>query len=327
MRQAPAAPGEGLSRHRRSISKTPNTTSEGSDTWRGRKPSSSRNGHYTTVPNALIRDGTLSFGEKVIWVILRSYDWYGTGCYPSVTTLAAGCGRSERQVLTIVHRLEARGLVTVERKPGRKNTYHLADLSVGSAGDVSDDRYVNIPSRVNGTSPAKRTSRHQKGSGVLKARRQAQPGRGSSRAPVKPASHEEDLDEEHSFMKTQKGIRKGSLRSTGKRGGTHLKLDSPRYSIPWIASYFVDRLQEQDYYTRSLSPEDDLRAVTLDLKNNAFMCRQIPDRVAAVTAIDEWIASGEHVKYDSRLGWNSFRGSDARNKHWQWKRGLLIRSQ
>ena len=73
------------------------------------------------VPNA-----TLPATAKLLWVVLRDRQGSNESCWPGVRRLAAECGLNCETVVEGIRRLEAAGLVDVERRgPGRGSRYHV----------------------------------------------------------------------------------------------------------------------------------------------------------------------------------------------------------
>ena len=59
-----------------------------------------------------------------LWLCFHSHSVHQT-CYPSITTLAKMAGTSRRKVVKAIKDLESAGLITIERKLGQVNFYHL----------------------------------------------------------------------------------------------------------------------------------------------------------------------------------------------------------
>ena len=64
-----------------------------------------------------------------LWLCFHSHSVHQT-CYPSITTLAKMAGTSRRKVVKAIKDLESAGLITIERKLGQVNFYHLLHFEV-----------------------------------------------------------------------------------------------------------------------------------------------------------------------------------------------------
>jgi DNA-binding transcriptional MocR family regulator len=153
---------------------------------------------FVKVPVALLRDGRTPVAERLLLAVLMSYDWHGTGCWPSQVQLSEDMGCSERTVRTLVRRLEARGWVGT-RRGGRR----MSNRYVLNAFGLRSDR--KPPS-------AHQNSDRQSVSGVTGNSQQVT----GSPLPVfrKPASAEVE-DAVRSIYKEVEGVSRTSLNCQG----------------------------------------------------------------------------------------------------------------
>ena len=96
---------------------------------------------FTQVPNLVLFDTSLSPLDRLVMATLLSFDWQdGNGVrkrqvWPSIETLANLVGRSRRQIIRALQRLEQAGYIAIARDPGNVNVYRiLADV-----GGVKND--------------------------------------------------------------------------------------------------------------------------------------------------------------------------------------------
>ena len=53
---------------------------------------------FAMIPEAVLIDGQLSLGARVLYGVLMLYGWQSGQCWPTPTTIADRLGCSERQV-------------------------------------------------------------------------------------------------------------------------------------------------------------------------------------------------------------------------------------
>ena len=87
-------------------------------------------GGFTKIDNALLDADFRALGHgldnesKLLWVQLRRYDWADRrDAHPSVPTLAASMGHTERWVQDHLRRLQSAGLLDIVPRPGTTNRY------------------------------------------------------------------------------------------------------------------------------------------------------------------------------------------------------------
>lgn len=81
---------------------------------------------FTQVPNFLLKSKTLSAGDKMTFAMLLSYAWQNDHCFPGQERLAKDLGLTDRSVRSHLKSLEAKGLLTIQRRgQGKTNIYVL----------------------------------------------------------------------------------------------------------------------------------------------------------------------------------------------------------
>jgi DNA-binding MarR family transcriptional regulator len=78
---------------------------------------------FTTFSNAII-SLDLSPKEKLVYIVLLSYDWYKEGCYPSRDRLSKETKISERVLVDVIKKLEEKGLVIIKRRGDGQTNYY-----------------------------------------------------------------------------------------------------------------------------------------------------------------------------------------------------------
>lgn len=71
---------------------------------------------FAVVPTAWLRDTTLTTYDKVVLCVIASYADTNGYCWPSVPTIAAGAGASERQVQYCLKHLQDVGAIDIVRR-------------------------------------------------------------------------------------------------------------------------------------------------------------------------------------------------------------------
>jgi DNA-binding transcriptional ArsR family regulator len=85
---------------------------------------------FFKLPATLAGRSDLPAGTKIVFAVIADRIGGNGICWPGVRRLAKDCGMSDKAVLANVARLEAAGLVAVERRgSGRSNRYRLASES------------------------------------------------------------------------------------------------------------------------------------------------------------------------------------------------------
>lgn len=102
---------------------------------------------FTMIENALLVDGTLSLGAKVVWLLLKHYAWEDNEAFPGQARLAWQAGCTEPSLRKHIAELKARGLVQQKRRGlGRTNLYTLFRPDRTWLTDVSLQTERNRPS-------------------------------------------------------------------------------------------------------------------------------------------------------------------------------------
>lgn len=94
------------------------------------KPPKVKAGQFSIIPHSITRNAAVSYGARMLWVILRSYsDANGRRCFPGKTALSQMMGCKERLILKFVRELQGADLLTyVSGKTGGSkgtNSYTL----------------------------------------------------------------------------------------------------------------------------------------------------------------------------------------------------------
>jgi len=76
------------------------------------------------VPNALLRYKGLSSTAKLLWARLAQYAGKNGECFPSQKTLAEELGITERQIITMLKQLVAKGFIKQEKPKGLDKLVH-----------------------------------------------------------------------------------------------------------------------------------------------------------------------------------------------------------
>ena len=91
---------------------------------------------FTTLPNVVLTDATLTVQARLTYAILRHYAWQEEKCWPGQAALAGLLCCSERSLRSYIAELALRGLVKVERRgQGRTNVYILCGIDRQPASD------------------------------------------------------------------------------------------------------------------------------------------------------------------------------------------------
>jgi DNA-binding MarR family transcriptional regulator len=86
---------------------------------------------FVVIPNFYLLDKSkIQYLDILIYTALKSFDNASKGCFPMHETIANLAGMSKRFVIGSIKRLEAAGLITVQRslKKKNKNHYHFNKL-------------------------------------------------------------------------------------------------------------------------------------------------------------------------------------------------------
>lgn len=89
---------------------------------------------FTTVPNALIEDSSISVGARMTLIALMSFAWRGDP-FPGQERLASMLGCSDRMIRNHLAELQDAGLLTSRRRGlGRTNVYRITDRALTGGG-------------------------------------------------------------------------------------------------------------------------------------------------------------------------------------------------
>lgn len=121
---------------------------------------------FTRVPNAVLRDATLSRGSRLTYIMVASYAWGEKDhCYPGQGALAGNLGCSERTVRDYLDELVSAGLIEKRhRGQGKTDNYTIRDSTYVSARNQSSvlDRNDNSTLGRNQSSDKERQAEQDK---------------------------------------------------------------------------------------------------------------------------------------------------------------------
>jgi len=81
---------------------------------------------FTQIPNAILRDSSLSAGARLTYALLESFAWQDNECWPGQTKLGELAGVKERAIHNYLKELEAANLLKIQRQGlQRPNRYLL----------------------------------------------------------------------------------------------------------------------------------------------------------------------------------------------------------
>lgn len=104
---------------------------------------------FTQIPNAILREATLSVQARLAFAMLASFAWEDESCFPGQEKVAAMLGVSDRSLRGYIGELKAAGAVEVERRGlGKTNRYVL--LPSALTGSL-------LPLRTGSVVPGKKT--------------------------------------------------------------------------------------------------------------------------------------------------------------------------
>ena len=81
---------------------------------------------FTQVPNFILKNKSLTVGEKMTFAMFLSYAWHNESCFPGQERLAEDTGAGVRSVNRFIKGLEKKGFLTIKRRGlGKTNIYTL----------------------------------------------------------------------------------------------------------------------------------------------------------------------------------------------------------
>jgi len=84
---------------------------------------------FTQVPNFILKNDTLTVGEKITFAMFLSYAWHNDKVFPGQERLAQDIGVTRQSVNTFIKGLERKGFLTIKRRGlGLTNIYTLRYL-------------------------------------------------------------------------------------------------------------------------------------------------------------------------------------------------------
>jgi DNA-binding MarR family transcriptional regulator len=102
---------------------------------------------YTQIENELLFDASLSAGALRLLVALKHYAWRNDGEIPGQREVAKAIGVSERALRDHYKELEARELVTVDRKP-RGNLVVLEEVTPAESSGVTPAVFAALDRQI-----------------------------------------------------------------------------------------------------------------------------------------------------------------------------------
>ena len=118
-------------------------------------PNDTQHNGFTQVPNAILKDTTLSVDARMLYSILLSYCWQKGFCFPSYDTLMRDMQCHSQALRSYIKELITHGLITVVRRgQGKSNQYVLSHrITADTPEPVSTQAGREEPSSANITEP------------------------------------------------------------------------------------------------------------------------------------------------------------------------------
>ena len=81
---------------------------------------------FTQVPNFILKNDSLTVGEKITFAMFLTYAWHNDKVFPGQERLANDIGVTRQSVSTFIKGLEKKGFLTIKRRGlGLTNIYTL----------------------------------------------------------------------------------------------------------------------------------------------------------------------------------------------------------
>ncbi len=81
---------------------------------------------FVQVPIAIVRNGDLSLGAKMVYTALLSYAWHNDYCFPGQERMAEDIGSSRKSVNLWLQELDNKGFIKIVRRgQGKTNLYEV----------------------------------------------------------------------------------------------------------------------------------------------------------------------------------------------------------
>ena len=113
------------------------------------KNNTSLTGNFTQIANELIRSTNLNSDEKIIFIILSSFN----PSFPSISKLCDLTGWGNKKTIKVLHSLESKNLIHIERKTGKSNLYIIDKDYVTSVKNTPVTSVIVTPTSVLKTLP------------------------------------------------------------------------------------------------------------------------------------------------------------------------------
>jgi len=84
---------------------------------------------FTQLPNRVLKDTRLSFGARLTYAVLLSYEWGKSSCFPGQDRIAEDLGISARSIRTYLYELKELGYISWKQQGLNKpNLYSILDF-------------------------------------------------------------------------------------------------------------------------------------------------------------------------------------------------------
>ncbi len=99
---------------------------------------------FTQIPNAILRDASLSAGARLTYAMLSSFAWQDDECWVGQAKLGDLVGVKDRAIRNYLTELEEAGLLKIEQQGLQKpNRYLLFGADPDRHADAGPDRHVD----------------------------------------------------------------------------------------------------------------------------------------------------------------------------------------
>lgn len=107
---------------------------------------------FTSTPNYILRDPSISPAAKTVYSLLLSYAWQEGSCFPGQKRLAVDLGLKERMVRYHIAELKKKGLIEIKRRGlGQTNIYIIKDIFKHDRQYIAgqERQYMSLQDRQN----------------------------------------------------------------------------------------------------------------------------------------------------------------------------------
>jgi len=96
---------------------------------------------FTSVPNYILSNPSVSFGARLTYSLLLSYAWKVESCFPGQERLSRELGVNKRSVIRYLQDLEEKGFIKAKRRGmGQTNVYHILDVNPDEGHNSRSDK-------------------------------------------------------------------------------------------------------------------------------------------------------------------------------------------